>query len=140
MQADAEADAKAVQTAKEQWQFAAEEMSYRAKVLHDLGLHKQIVNRLLEPWQIMKVVVTATEWDNFFSLRISEYAQPEIKVLAETMKEVIDQSIPRQLVDGEWHLPYIQPDEYTYNSIETLRSISAARCKTVRRMRLPASD
>lgn len=51
------------------WKLAAQQAVYSAQALQNLGLHKQIVNRVLEPFQIMKTIVTATEFDNFFWLR-----------------------------------------------------------------------
>lgn len=73
--------------------------------LSDAGYHKQVVNRLLEPFQWIKVIVTATEWDNFFKLRLHPDAQPEIALLASKMREAMDGSIPNILEPGEWHLP-----------------------------------
>lgn len=87
------------------------------------GYHKQIVNRLLEPFVHINVVVTATEWDNFFNLRLHEDAQPEIYELARAMKEAMDGSTPKELSRGQWHLPYIEDCEDP--------RISAARCARV---------
>ena len=96
------------------------------------GAHKQIVNRILEPFAHINVVVTATEWDNFFALRIHEDAQPEIKVLAEAMKLALDMSDPQILTFGEWHLPFVTADEISEYGLSDcngeLRYISAARC------------
>lgn len=93
--------------AKEAWNDAARSACESAEKLQALGLHKQIVNRVLEPFQTMKTVVTATEWDNFFELRNHKDAQPEIQVLARAMADVMDASEPVQLGDGEWHVPYV---------------------------------
>lgn len=72
------------------------------------GLHKQWANRPLEWFTPIKVVVTATEWDNFFWLRDDpEAAQPEIVILARKMKEALAKSTPQLLNPGEWHLPYV---------------------------------
>lgn len=71
-----------------------------------LGLHKQVANRLLEPWQRISVVVTSTEWDNFFALRAHPDAQPEIRALAEQMRDAMAASTPRLLLTGQWHTPY----------------------------------
>ena len=96
------------------------------------GAHKQIVNRILEPFAHINVVVTAPEWDNFFALRIHEDAQPEIKVLAEAMKLALDMSDPQILTFGEWHLPFVTADEISEYGLSDcngeLRYISAARC------------
>ena len=82
-------------------------------LLTKLGLHKQIANRLTEPYQMMKVVVTATEWDNFFNLRIDKDAQPELVMLADKMFNAMQDSSPKTLKAGQWHLPYVDSIEYT---------------------------
>lgn len=89
------------------WGVAAKDAVASAKALQTLGLHKQIVNRVLEPFQVMKTVVTATEYANWFYLRNHSDAQPEIHVLAEKMLEAFNSSTPVELLSGEWHLPYV---------------------------------
>lgn len=71
------------------------------------GLHKQVPNRLTEPFQMMKVVVTGTDWDNFFNLRIHPDAQPEICMLAYKIYKAMEESNPVKLKVGDWHLPYV---------------------------------
>jgi thymidylate synthase ThyX len=78
-----------------------------ASSFNDAGYHKQIVNRLLEPFQMMKTIVTATEFDNWFWLRVHPDAAPEIAELAKTMLEAYKQSQPEVLEPGEWHTPYV---------------------------------
>jgi thymidylate synthase ThyX len=68
-----------------------------ASELAKLGVHKQIVNRILEPFQHIKLLISGTEWDNFFELRISEFAQPEIYELAYEMKMLMDSSDSRRV-------------------------------------------
>lgn len=75
------------------------------------GMHKQHANRPLEWFGWIDVLVTSTYWDNFWTLRISEYAQPEFDELARCMKQCMGQSIPTKLLPGEWHLPYVTQDE-----------------------------
>ena len=89
------------------WKAAANAAVANAAILEKLGLHKQIVNRVLEPFQMMKTVVTATEYDNWFYLRMHEHAQPEIRILAEMMWKELQDSQPQQLEPGEWHVPYV---------------------------------
>ena len=74
----------------------------------EAGYHKQIVNRLLEPFQKMKTVLTATEFDNFFWLRRDRDAQPEIHELADCMFGAMEQSQPELLKAGEYHTPYVE--------------------------------
>lgn len=107
--------------------------------LSEIGTHKQHAARLLEPYLWHTAIVTATEWENFFALRISAEAQPEFRRIAELMRDAMNDSAPRELGIGEWHLPFIDendtiavravvPDE----SVDTyLARISAARCARV---------
>lgn len=75
------------------------------------GYHKQIVNRLLEPFSHITVVVTATEWSNFFALRDHPDAEPHIAMLAGEMKAEFAVSTPKLLNPGDWHLPFVDPDD-----------------------------
>ena len=94
--------------AKIEWEIAALSAFDESKKLNELGLHKQWANRITEPFSRIKVIVTATEWDNFFWLRDDEdAAQPEIVELAQRMKEVNDSTPAIQLDQGMWHLPYV---------------------------------
>ena len=90
------------------WYEAAKEAAYIAKKMSGCNAHKQVVNRILEPFQLMKTVLTSTEFDNFFWLRKHEDAQPEIKELAERMYEQLQSSRPNKLSPGEWHVPYVE--------------------------------
>jgi hypothetical protein len=108
------------------WNAAQNDAIFYATQL-DLAcnLHKQSTNRLLEPFQMMKTVMTATDWDNFFNLRIHPDAQPEFCMLAYKIYMAMKDSEPTLLRDGEWHLPYVDSsygiDEFG-NAIEgTLR-------------------
>lgn len=90
------------------WQAAVRACQDFAQRMANEGLHKQWANRPLEWFSPIKVVVTATEWDNFFWLRDDpEAAQPEIVELARIMKSEMDEREPMKLSPGEWHLPYI---------------------------------
>lgn len=89
------------------WYSALGSALEHAEAFAEAGYHKQIVNRLTEPFQMIKVVATATEWDNFFWLRKHADAQPEIRILAEKMWEARTASKPEVLQPGEWHTPYV---------------------------------
>lgn len=91
---------------KEAWLFAMGGVVDVAKKFAEAGYHKQIVNRLTEPFAHIKVVCTATEYDNFFWLRRHPDAQPEIQELAEQMWQAREASTPRLLTAGQWHVPY----------------------------------
>lgn len=90
------------------WFSARDAAVAHAKQLDALGLHKQNVNRLLEPFQLIKVIITATEWNNFYALRCHEDAQPEIRQLAAAMFHAHSKAIPMELMPGEWHVPYVE--------------------------------
>jgi len=108
MQAKEELDDLTKEGVRQLWLQAATEAVLIAKVMNDLGVHKQVVNRLLEPFQHMKVVVTSTEWANWDWLRDHPDADPTIHALAKEMKRVRSESVPQELQHGEWHLPYVR--------------------------------
>lgn len=94
-------------------------------------VHKQHLNRYLLPFAWQYKVVTATEWDNFFALRMSEEAQPEFRILAECMYEAMENSKPSHLTPGDWHLPYVDWEELETNGLEKAKKASVARCARV---------
>jgi thymidylate synthase ThyX len=98
-----------------------------AKQLHELGIHKQYVNRILEPYSHISVVVTATEWTNFFALRHHSMAQPELARLAELMWQEYKNNQPKQLLATQWHLPFISEKDSSFSTEEQIK-ISVARC------------
>lgn len=111
MQARQELDPVAKEKAKARWLMAMAIAVEQAQDLNDLGAHKQIVNRILEPFTHIKVIVTATDYANFFALRDHEDAQPEIRELARVMKAAMGTSTPKSLGLGEWHLPYLDDED-----------------------------
>lgn len=112
------------------WKDIAEYVADSCAVLSSIGYHKQVVNRLLEPFQHIKVIVTATEYDNFFKLRNHPDAQPEMMALAEHMRVAMRNSTPQELWPGEWHLPYVNMVDFG-NLIEEAIKCSVARCARV---------
>lgn len=133
MQASQELDDQERQRAYATWMQACDNAIDSARRLHELGVHKQLVNRMLEPYMWQTVIVSATEWHNFFALRDNEMAQPEIQKIAHMMHELYDAGSPALVPTGGWHLPLIQPEEYdgTFERSEAARKISAARCARV---------
>jgi len=89
------------------WLQARDEAVHIARAFDEAGYHKQIVNRLLEPFSHITVVVTATEWSNFFALRRHKDAEPHIHMLADRMWEAMQASTPKLLKPGQWHLPFV---------------------------------
>lgn len=116
---------------KEVWLEARDAAVEFANEMMNLNAHKQIVNRLLEPFGHISVVVTATEWDNFFDLRCHEAADPTMRALAEAMRVAMSESAPEE--HEGWHLPYVDLDESWVlgMTVEQLATISAARCARV---------
>jgi len=119
------------------WYAALEDTIGRAKALAAVGAHKQIVNRLLEPFGHITVVVTSTQWSNFFALRDHPDAEPHIQILAREMRKAIDGAEVQTLAPGEWHLPFIRDADVLevlnmQNSGEVkhqlLKKLSVARC------------
>lgn len=109
-----------------------------------LNVHKQLANRLLEPWMWVTDIVTATEFENFKGLRVSPEAQPDFEIAARMMQEAQDASTPTYLKPGEWHLPYVtgydrEEIAATHAAVDICRhesrmimaEISAARCARV---------
>lgn len=97
-------------------------------VSKNLGIHKQTLNRALEPWLRIRTLVTATEWDNFFKLRLALDAQPEIRTLAATMLSAMNNSEPKETLT---HLPYVTDEELSTTVHSDWWKISAARCARV---------
>lgn len=116
------------------WLMTRDAAMAAAAKLKKLGLHKQWANRLTEPYTHIKVVCTATEYDNFFWLRCHPDAQPEIQDLAEKMWALYQANEPVLLKEGEWHLPYYG-DGYWKDTdtlpLEIARKISASHCAQV---------
>jgi thymidylate synthase ThyX len=115
------------------WMHAKKDMIKAAETLISIGVHKQITNRLLEPFMWQTVIITATEWSNFFALRRSPEAQPEIKKAADMMFSVIESSVPSELTFSEWHMPLLDDISDLKKSFteEQLKQISVGRCARV---------
>ena len=141
-----ENDFGAVRCCIEDWLEARDNAINMAHSLHSLDVTKQLCNRILEPFMWHTVLVTATEFDNFFELRCPKYgggefkskrdviresrlagmpsdyysafeiedwleedysqAEIHIQALAEAMWDEYNQSKPKQLNAGEWHIPF----------------------------------
>lgn len=83
----------------------------KARRLHARGVHKQIVNRIIEPWMWITVVISGTDWDNFFGLRCHEAAEPHFQHIARMMQEAYISSVPVVLGAGRWHLPFVSRED-----------------------------
>ena len=128
MQARGELTGWRLTAAQALWRTAGRAMCGAAWAAMKLGLHKQVANRLLEPWQFISVVVTATEWANFLALRDHPDAQPEIRTLAQEIRAAMAASVPATLQWGEWHLPYGPRHQH---ELTAALHASVARCARV---------
>lgn len=133
MQADTELDGDGTIEAMVAWYAARDDAVKHAKRLLNLGVHKQVVNRLLEPFTYVTTIVSATEWENFFSLRTHKDAQPEFRRLARHMLEEYVSSRPVPLEVGQWHLPFVEEVPVSGDDpyIISMLKIATARCARV---------
>lgn len=134
MQAEVELSKDEQATAVSWWLGARSKAMESAKALLAVGVHKQITNRLLEPFMWHTVIVTATEWKNFFNLRCNAMAHPEIRLAADLMRDAMKESTPRPLDYGEWHTPFLQSEDmrgWDVWTTEALCKISVGRCAAV---------
>lgn len=107
MSADQELTEQEQRQAELEWLLARDHAITRVNNLMEIGVHKQITNRLLEPFLWHTVIFTATEMDNFYALRADKHAQPEIRRPAEMLIELFESHKPMELKAGEWHLPLV---------------------------------
>jgi hypothetical protein len=127
---------KAIFTWRELRNHARKTAWYLASTAEEGGLdvHKQIANRLIEPWLWHPIIVSATEWSNFFNLRDNGKAAPEIRKPAGMMHELYKSSQPDAVNYGDWHLPLIPKDEAFNIDVEhgqaaiTAAKICAGKC------------
>lgn len=149
MQADNQlhgAELEHVQTA---WKLAAMDAANWAEKMSKVNCHKQVANRILEPYQWMHVIATTSNTSNFFGLRRHKDAQPEIKLVADLWYQALEEYPVKLIKQGDWHLPYIaeadrqaafqylkigriirsEPSDAEVNNL--LIAMSAARCARV---------
>lgn len=146
----------AVQT----WKLARYPNALASWILEKVGAHKQVVNRIVEPWTYTQQVVTCTDLKNIFKLRDHKDAEPHFQIIAKQMHQQVDyverlfntvnfdcrngdSPVPlddvnptlgvyrvQMLRPGDWHMPFIDDTEAS-NDIESLKKISTARCARV---------
>ncbi|KDR87705.1 hypothetical protein K538_07065 [Agrobacterium tumefaciens GW4] len=118
-------------TRESAWLKARDNAIQIAEGFERAGYHKQVINRLLEPFMHITVLVSATEWDNFLELRDHKDAEPHIQMLAREIRKCLeDKSTVRDLSPGEWHLPFISEEETCSVALNSsdLQKLSVARC------------
>lgn len=138
-------------TREQTWLHACNHMVATAEALMNAGYHKQIVNRLLEPFSWIDTLITATQWQNFLWLRDHKDAEPHLQDLARLVKQAIVEAEIQMLEEDQWHLPYItNADRHqllvdsgrlageryqkivgTNDHFDWLKMISAARCARI---------
>lgn len=149
MQADAELSEKDKAEAISIWRYSAMRAATYAEAMAAVGTHKQVANRILEPYQWMHVIATTSNTSNFFGLRRHKDAQPEIKLVADLWHEALEQTPVKLIKQDDWHLPYIaeadwqNAEKYLQEGritrdmpsraevINLLVAMSAARCARV---------
>ena len=157
MQANEELNDSDKEIAKGIWLESRDLAVDQARKLLALNVHKQIVNRVLSPFIVNKIIMTGTEYENFFKLRAHPDAQPEFQNLAYKMKALYETNKPVQLKAGEWHVPFgdklddnqicslITTDNLTLGEFleakeEIKRKIAIARCARVSYLNYEGKD
>jgi len=139
MQGNSYLDAETSKKAEEIWLRVRDAVVAGATELNQLNVTKQMCNRLLEPFMWHKVLVTSTEWENFFAQRFEGGAEIHMQHIAEMMLESINSSVPRSLLPGNWHLPYsdhINVEEFknftmymdAEERLEIMKQVCTMRC------------
>lgn len=115
------------------WEAAKEAATYYAEVFANAGVAKQVYNRLVEPYKMIKMVVSATEWANFYKLRVhASAADPTIYRLAALMYKAHKEAPINWLKPGDWHLPFVtEEDKQITTSLYDLIKISVARSAAI---------
>lgn len=139
MQSGDELTGSALRDAELIWLEARNNAVRSADMLSKLGVHKSICNRLTEPFMYITVLMTATEWKNFFRLRCHPDAEKHISHLAVLIQKAIEGSSVEYLPNGSWHMPYLSAvEKYAARlcdssismlpEVEQWKQISAGRC------------
>jgi thymidylate synthase ThyX len=131
MQADVELTREEQARALDEWLTARNSAVGHARNLLALGLHKQIVNRIIEPFMWITIIVSATEWSNFFGLRVHPDAEPHFQKIARMMLVLYNESTPNKLDEGEWHVPLISNEDRIDLGGIDLAKVSVGRCARV---------
>lgn len=143
MKTGEEVDQEAIEKATKIWLEARDNALVSAQALNDLGIHKSLCNRIVEPWMFITIIISATEWRNFFRLRVHEDAEIHFQKIARMIKDQIENSTPKKLLRAEWHLPfidseddeiissYIKENNLNSTSLDIAKKCSVARCARV---------
>jgi hypothetical protein len=104
-----------------------------ALLLMLVGVHKQIANRILMPWTMTTLVMTAVDtwWEHFITLRDHYAAQDEVQEVARIFHALYSLSSPDLLAEGEWHLPFVTYNERNEWPEHMQIMLSVARCARI---------
>ena len=109
-----------------EWMLGASVMCGIAETADKLSVHKQIANRLMEPFQYVTTLVSATEWTNFFKVECASN-QHEMKALAYKMLSAYVESKPEK---NDNHIPFGDQMDHGLSAVEK-RLIACARCARI---------
>lgn len=128
-------------SAREAWIRACGFACDAAQSFAEAQYHKQVANRLLEPFMYIDGLITSCQWANFIWLRDHGAAEPHFQDLARMVTEAFSLSNPQEILPGEWHLPYVTEADReeaarrfgaaTEQAGAFLRKVSAARCARI---------
>lgn len=131
-------------TCREAWVLAATDAVGHAERFNEAGFHKQLCNRIVEPYQYIKTVLTFTgEGANFFGLRNHGDSDPTICELAQCMAEAMGDATAVKLKSGDWHVPYYKDGAFIKGRDRDLQKalkISASCCAQVSYRKLDDSE
>ncbi len=121
--------------ARETWLRARDEAVACAETLTTIGAHHSIANRLLEPYLPQRVLLTSTEWRDFFDQRLQRIStdplvSADLTEVTDQVRRLLEKSQPEKLSLGEWHLPYIRSFELNFLPVTQAIQVSIARCNS----------
>lgn len=128
-----ELDRESNEKARMIWLEACRDAVRHARRLAEVGVHKEHANRVAETYSWVTQLITATEWDNYMNLRAHSDAQPEIQKVASMMRDALANSSPEILGVGDWHLPYVDPQDLPKESEDSTLAVkmSVGRCAAI---------
>lgn len=117
------------EAAEAMWREMAGSLADWAEKLNGIGLHKQLANRVMETAGHITILLTSTEFHNFFGLRAHKDAQPEFQVLAYRALDRYLKSVPTLKQIGQWHIPFRDkmPDNCAVSDMLKIATARAAR-------------
>jgi len=125
-----EIEQESARLAVDMWLHARDQMIASARWLSGSGVHKEMANRLLEPFARIPVLVSGTEWDNFFLLRTGEDTAPDFRAVALSMLQQYELNQPMMVQDNDWHWVF-RTNEIEQYPLEEQLLICAARCARI---------